>query len=200
MANIIDTSFFVEDIEIPNVAQAPIRAKLENSIKLYEKEVLISLLGYPMWKDLFASGYVDGDASKWDKLVNGEEFSFELNGRTVTTYWEGLKGLEKKSLIAYYVYFMHRRKEASYMSGIGTEVKADTENSTMDDLHAKLVYVWNEFIKMYGDVCGDMDGFILNPQHENGEPSAYNYLLAKSSDFTNWRFTVMGGEINRFGI
>lgn len=198
MANIIDTSFFVGDIEIPNVAQAPIRAKLENSIKLYEKEVLISLLGYPMWKDLQAN--IASPSGIWDKLINGEEFSFTFNGETITTYWEGLKGLEKKSLIAYYVYFMHRRKEASYMAGVGTEVKADTENSTMDDLHTKLVYVWNEFIKMYGDVCGDMDGFVSNPQHENMEPSAYNYILAKAADFTNWKFQPFGGEINRFGI
>lgn len=199
MANIIDTSYFVEDIELPNVAQPVIATKVTNSIKTYEKEVLISLLGYPMYKDLLVN--IAAVSGKWYALINGEEFTFTLNGQTITAYWEGLKGFEKKSLIAYYVYFMHRRKEASYMAGVGTEVKADTENSSMDDLHAKLVFIWNEFVRMYGDSCVNEDAVNADGYtHENAEPSAYNYLLAKKLDFTNWKFERQGGEINMFDI
>lgn len=200
MANIIDTSYFVEDIELPNVGQPEITQKVTNSIKTYEKEVLIDLLGYPLYKELTGAVYVDGDASKWDKLVNGEEFSFVVNGLTITTKWEGLKGFEKKSLIAYFVYFMHRRKEATYMAGVGTENKADTENSSMDDLHPKLTYIWNEFLKMYGDGYFNHGAAVADGTHENEDPSAFNYLLAKKSDFTNWRFVCQGDELNRFGI
>jgi len=191
MANIIDTSFFVDDIELPNVNQAPIKAGVEKSIALYEKEVLISLFGYSMYKDFLAATPIAGD--KWDKLINGEEFTFTFEGEVVTRYWDGLKGFEKKSLIAYYVYFMHRRKEVSYMAGVGTEVEAETENSTKVSLYEKLVWIWNEFLLMYGDGCTE-------GQYDNAEPSAYNYLTTKAANFTNWKFESQGEELNTFGV
>lgn len=194
MANLIDATYFVGDIEIPNIAQAPVAADLLKSITLHEKEVLIDLLGYTLYKELqvaIALPYTAGD--KWGKLINGEEFSFELDGETINTKWDGLKGFEKKSLIAYNIYFYHRRKRASYMSGSKTEVEAESENSVKTSLSEKLIYIWNEFENMYGDSC-------VEGQHDNDAPSAYNYLLAKSDDFPNWKFTSQGGEINRFGI
>jgi hypothetical protein len=194
VANLIDTSFFIGDIEIPNSNQPPITVDLEHSIALYEKEVLISLLGYPMYKDLqaaIAAVPVSGD--KWYKLINGAEFTFEFDGETVTRYWEGLKGFSKRSLIAYYIYFMHRRKKASYMAGLGAEVESKNENSEPTSLPEKLQYIWNEFVEMYGDSC-------IEDEHENDAPSAYNYLLANVADFANWEFTSQGGEINRLGI
>lgn len=199
MANIIDTSYFVGDIEVPNSNQPEIEMDLNNSINLYEKEVLIMLLGYSLYKELRAHTIVPGD--KFDKLVNGEEFSFTFNGVTVENKWDGLKGENKKSLIAYYVYFMHRRKRASYNAGVGQEVEPKTENSQKGSLYTKLVEVWNEFIKMYGDVCYASEPYFINYYvHENDLPSAYNYLVAKRSDFSNWRFTSQEGEINRYGI
>ena len=191
MANIIDTSYFVDDIELPNVNQAPIKAGVEKSIALYEKEVLISLFGYSMYKDFLAATPVAGD--KWYKLINGEEFSFAFEGETVTRYWDGLLGADKKSLVAYYIYFMHRRKEVSYMAGVGTEVEAETENSTKVSLYEKLVWIWNEFLLMYGDGCTE-------GQYNNAEPSAYNYLTTKAANFTNWKFESQGEELNTFGV
>jgi hypothetical protein len=193
MANVIDTSYFVGDIEIPNIAQPEISTDVTNSIKVFEKEVLIALLGYPMWKDLQAALASPVSGDKWDKLLNGGEFTFSFEGEIKTRYWEGLKGLEKKSLIAYFVYFMHRRKRATYMSGVNTEVEADSENSTRTTPIDRLIYVWNEFLDMYGDSCSE-------GQHENDAPSAYNYILAKTADFPNWEFKSQGRKINRFGI
>lgn len=191
MANLIDISFFVEDIEVPNAAaQAEIKATLEASIVQYEKEVLIDLLGYKLYKELIAHTIVSGD--KFDKLVNGEEFTFTFDGEIIETKWEGLKGFSKKSLIAYFVYFMHRKKHQSYNAGVSVEVEADTDNSSKASLYLHLVDIWNEFVYLYGDGCND--------EHDNADPSAYNYLLAKASDFTNWKFTSQEGEVNRLGI
>jgi len=201
MANLIDATYFVDDIEVPNVAQAPVAADLLKSITVYEKEVLIDLLGYALYTDLQAAialPYTTGD--KWDKLINGDEFSFTLNGETISVKWEGLLGFQKKSLIAYYVYFLHRRKRASYMSGSKTEVEADAENSVNVQLHDKLTYIWNEFVKLYGDECVEGQRANTSYYHNSVEPSAYNYLLAKRADFPTWVFTGQGGEINRFGI
>ncbi len=190
MATLIDTTYFVEEIEVPNANQAENKVPLEKSIAQYQKEVLISLLGYPLYKELIAHTVVSGD--KFDKLINGEDFEFEFEGETISTRWEGLLGFQKKSLIAYYVYFMHRKKKQSYNSGIDVEVEADTENSSKASLYLKLVDIWNEFVLMYGDGCDD--------QHDNADASAYNYLLAKTADFPTWKFTSQEGEVNRLGI
>lgn len=201
MANLIDITYFVEDIEIPNVGRPEIAATITASITQYEREVLIDLLGYSLYNDLQAAialPYASGD--KWDKLINGEDFSYTLNGETINVRWEGLKGLNKKSLVAYYVYFFHRRKRASYMAGSDAEVQAKAENSENVPLFEKLTYIWNEFIVMYGDECveGQRDNSYY--YHNNFVPSAYNYLLAKKVDFPTWVFTSQGGELNRWGI
>lgn len=200
MANIINASYFVGDIEIPNTAQDEIDADVLNSINLYEREVLIALLGYPLYKELqtWLTTPLVGD--KFDKLVNGEEFSFVLDGETVTVQWDGLKGFEMKSLVAYYVYFMHRRKRSSYNAGVGIEVEADTDNSKPSSLYIKLIDVWNEFVLMYGGDCFPGDITLDLYEHTDSMASAYNYLLAKKADFPNWIFTSQGGELNKFGI
>jgi hypothetical protein len=166
-----------------------------------------------MYKELQTIVVVPGD--KWDKLINGEEFSFTPAGSPeVTTKWEGLKGKDKKSLIAYYIYFMHRRKRASYNAGVNIEVEAKTDNSIQASLYTKLTETWNEFIAMYGivDCWNSYHHFIYavpadpaNYQYPysywNEYPaSALNYLIAKQADFPDWRFTSEGGEINRYGL
>lgn len=191
MATIISPSIFAGEIEIPNVSQAEIEADVQDSINRYEKEVLIKLLGYPLYKELIAAVPVSGD--KWDKLINGDEFSFVLNSVTVETKWEGLN-----QLIAYYVYFKHRQKRASYEAGVGVEVEANTENSTKTSVYHKLVEIWNRFIDVYGP-CGVVM-YYVPVYYVNDLPSAYNYLLTKKADFTTWLYADMGGHLNRFGI
>lgn len=190
MANLIDTSYFVDEIEIANTNQEEVLASVTASIVQYEKEVLIDLLGYELYKELIAHTVIAGD--KFDKLINGEEFSFSYNGKTVTRKWEGLKGFAKKSLIAYYVYYMHRKKHQSYNDGLSVEVEPDTENSSKASLYLHLVDVWNEFVFMYGDGWDD--------SHCNSDPSAYNYLLTKTTDFPTWEFKSQWGEVNRLGL
>lgn len=199
MANLIDATYFEGEIEIPNTNQPEVETDLNNSIVRWEREVLIQLLGYTLYTELMAAvalPYIAGD--KWDKLINGEDFTFELNGQTVTTKWEGLLGFEKKSLIAYYVYFMHRRRRATY-TAVGNEVQSKTDNSEKVSAYHKMVEVWNEFIAMYGNVCS-VGASQNSYYHEDVLPSAYNYLLAKKTDFPNWIYTDMGGRLNKMGI
>ena len=152
MANLIDASYFIGEIEIPNLNQEAVATDLLHSITLYEKEVLTDLLGYAMYKDLKAAMLVDPLEDKWDKLINGEEFSYTPSGSAeVVAKWEGLKGLDKKSLVAYYIYFEHRNKRSSYNAGVGIEVEAATDNSKPSSLYVKLTEVWNDFINMYGN-------------------------------------------------
>lgn len=200
MANLIDTTYFIGDIEIPNVSQTEIKADVNNSIVNYEKEVLIALLGYNLYKDLLAAILAPVSGDKWDKLINGEEFTFTVNGVTKTRKWEGLKGLNKKSVIAYYIFYLHQQKRQTYSAGVGGEVSAATENSVKVDYTTRMVRIWNEFISMYGDNCSFSNDYLSSIQHDDAYPSAYNYLLAKKADFPTWEFESQGGDINIFGI
>jgi len=210
MANLIDATYFIGEIEIANANQGEISADLLHSITLYEKEVLTDLLGYAMYKDMqaaIAAAPAIPLEAKWVALIEGEEFTYTpSNGVAVVTKWEGLKGANKKSLVAYYIYFRHRTKRQSYNAGVGIEVEAATENAINSSLYVKLTEVWNEFIAMYGTDCGDYqvptDPTLYSYYYYEGEfiASAYNYLLSKQADFPNWKYKSQGGEINRFGL
>ena len=174
MANLIDATYFIGEIEIPNLNQPEVATDMLHSITLYEKEVLTDLLGYAMWKDLQAAIAAPVVGDKWDKLINGEEFTYTpSNGVAITTMWEGLKGADKKSLIAYFVYFKHREKRSSYNAGVGIEVEAKTDNSIQSSLYVKLVDIWNEFLAMYG--ITDCDYVASSEEVVSAYPTGLNY-------------------------
>ena len=195
MANIIDYTYFINEVSIPIKSQAALNGAITDSIDLYEEEILKLLLGYKLWKEMKAAY----DASvatipvalptKWANFINGAEFEFEFNGETITDKWIGLKNTSKRSLIANYVYFFHRRNNVSQNSGVG-ETVSTTENSKVINPMAKLHDAWNKMIDLYGetDYCGTDNTTYI---HWNDKPSAYNFLLANIADYPDWKFTQL---------
>lgn len=189
MANIIDYTYFINEISIPIQSRAELNEAITNSITLYENEVLKLLLGYKLWKEMKAaydaSVLTESPVSlpeKWDRIINGVEFEYTVNGKTILDKWIGLKNASKISLIANYVYFFHRRENVSQNSGIG-ETIASAENSTIVSPYAKCVNSWNKMVDMYGEL--DCYG---NPLPL---PSAYNFLTANIADYPDWKFTQL---------
>jgi hypothetical protein len=188
MANIIDYTYFINEISIPIKSTAALNGAINDSISLYEDEVLKLLLGYKLWKEMKAAY----DASvatvstplptKWDRFINGAEFDYTIDGETYTDKWVGLKNASKTSLIANYVYFFHRRNNVSQNSGIG-ETVSKAENSVIINPYVKCVIAWNKMIDMYGE----LDCFGTTEPL----PSAYNFLTANSSDYPDWKFTKL---------
>lgn len=203
----IDSTYFVRDINVPfNNASASDAAysKLLDSISRYENEVLKSLLGYTLWKELLDDLNESGvpQTQKWIDFVNGAEFSFELDGQTVSTKWNGIVNSDKVSLLSYYVYFKHRFYGQTSYSGIG-ETKAKGENSTVADGSYKITGAWNNMINLYGQVPYEYTDKIFfqdsdNYVHYNDDPSAYNFLLANISDYSGWAFTPLKKKHNYF--
>lgn len=193
MANIIDYTYFINEVSIPIQSRDELNGAITSSISLYEDEILKLLLGYKTWKEMKAAY----DASvattdpvplitKWENLINGAEFSFEFNGVTIDTKWEGFKNTSKKSLIANYVYFFHRRNNVSQNSGVG-ETLSVVENSKIINPMAKLHNAWNKMIDMYGEaIINGTDNTSYDYYNEN--PSAYNFLLTNISDYPDWKF------------
>lgn len=220
----IDTTYFVRDINIPISSTSGLNGGINDSINLYEDEVLKLLLGYKLWSLMKAAiaaydlAKADYDSAlliynpetdpplvipvldaRFDRLINGAEFSFELYGTTIETKWNGFKNTSKRSLIANYVYFMHRQNNDSQYTGIG-ETKAKGENSIPVSPRQKMVTAWNGFVEMYGEANSYMLSYDNSTyQHENENPSAYNFMLANLTDYPEWRFTPQQ-QINIWGL
>jgi hypothetical protein len=194
MSNLIDTSYFVREVNIPISSTAALNGNINDSIALYEPEVLKQLLGYKLWKEMQAAY----DASVlitdpvalpqiYADLINGAEFSFEFNGVTIEEKWIGLKNASKVSLIANYVYYWHRRNNVSQFNGIGQTV-SKAENSTVVSPRYAMKAAWNKFVDLYGETgyCyADNTTYVV----WNDYPSAYNFLLANLVDYPDWKFT-----------
>jgi len=211
--SLIDTSYFINEINVPLTGNATLDSTFNNALTKYEPEVLKKLLGYPLYKEMTeaiaadalgegAEGYV-ALPQKWSDFINGAEFTFDLNGQTITEYWNGLANTSKESLIAYYVYYKHRTNSESKYTGVA-EVSGQSENSKKVSPLNKLVRVHSLFLYLYGKIPAYAYRYfssypVSGYQHYTDQPSAYNFLLANSENYAAWRFTPIG-NVNAFGI
>lgn len=210
--SLVDYTYFVRDINVPINAASTSDAnyvKITDSINKYENEVLKSLLGYTLWKEMttaYAASIAETPValpSKWDEFINGAEFEFEYDGQTISTKWEGLKNSDKVSLIAYYVYYCHRINNQTNYTGIG-ETQAKGENSVAANGSYKIVNAWNKMVDLYGYIpypyCKSKNFFyeVDNYVHYNDYPSAYNFLLANKASYTGWVFAPKPKKHNYF--
>ena len=203
MANLIDDTYFVRDINVPVGSTEELKAPLNAAIGRYEPEYLKKLLGYTLWKAVQAE--IDAATyTNYGDLVNGAEFSFEYCGQTITTKWEGLVNAEKISPIANYTYYKNRENVESFNSGLG-ERRGKGENSVAHSARVKMTTAWRELVKMHGEqdrYYKKYRDFFLdntNYEHFNAEPSAFNFLLANLTDYPEWVFTPLWFN-NAFGI
>lgn len=183
MANLIDKTYFVGDINLPPQALDGDYATIDGYISKYEKEVLLKLLGYDLYKELKAEIDADSYSEKWDKFVNGAEYKVD----DYTVKWNGLINDEKVSLIAYYIYFNFVRDNISDTTIIG-EVLSVGENSQRVTPADKMANAYNSFVDLYGRLS---DGAY--------HPSAYRFLTEHEDDYDLWLFTPVN-KINTFGI
>jgi hypothetical protein len=192
----IDSTYFVGEINIPNAAT---ESSLTQAIPQYEKEILIMLLGYPLYKLLMADCTLSVPASQiYKDLVNGVEFDLIYNGETITLKWEGLG-----PLIAYYVFFKYLERDVTrlYPSGVGQANGNDWNRvSPMN----KLCYIWDRMRELYGKLPIELKpnttikGSLFTHSYDS-DPSALNFLYTKIIDYPDWIFTPQW-NINAFNI
>ena len=199
MANLIDSTYFKGDILLTN--KTDLATDISEAIARYEKEILISLLGYKTYKQLVATPTVE----PYKSLIEGAEFELTFDGITQLLKWNGLKNSDKESLIAFYTYYKYQERNFVKPSAIGT-VKAKAENSETVTPVWKMVNAWNEMIKLYGEFdnlwFAQSCTTIIQPDGGlvfNNEPSAFNYLSANVELFPDWIFTPLR-PINPFMI
>lgn len=187
--SLIDSTYFIGEILITNKTQ--LATEITDVISRYEKEILISLLGYKTYKAMIAAPAVE----PYKSLIEGAEFEMTFDGITQLQKWIGFKNTDKKSLVAYYVYYKYQERIFSNPSGIGN-IKQKAENADTTTPIYKMVNAWNNMIDLYGYVpCENMiqpDGTIYN-----NSASAFNYLSVNIDLFPDWIFTPLK-PINSF--
>ncbi len=185
MLNLIDQSFFIRGINIPNLpatGTSPILADFLTYIVMYEKECLKKILGSVLYK-LFISHPTD---QRMIDLKNGVEYT-DLCGQVRD--WQGLIHDTNQSLIANYIYFYYQESKAALTTGVATKV-SKSEAGTSISPAEKMCNAWNWF----SDEVFDMTDFLWQ-QKSNGVRVYPEYTI---KDFSNARDTAR--TINVFSI
>lgn len=197
----IDSTYFTGEI---NISQASTLAPLTQAITQYEKEILISLLGYKLYSLLIAD-LSEGvpQTQIYKDLVDGAEFTHEINGEEILLKWEGLKNTSLQSLIAYYVYYMYVERGITSLTGTGISLPPKGKDWERVSPVNKLCDVWERMRQLYGKIPIDYKSYGRVIADELGvfncDPSAYNFLLTNVDDYPDWIFTPIW-NINVFGI
>ncbi len=179
----IDNTYFIRGIELPGTAIDGDREDLTPYITQYEKEVLINLLGYPLYKDFIANPGND----RWVNLIIGKEYEVDYLSGTTTVKWNGLVNTEKLSFIAYYIYYFYMKFHVSNTSRTGESI-SEKENAKSISPSDKMVPAWNNYVELYGCISD----LIINP-------TAYNFLKKFEDDYDGWLFTPTK-KINTFSL
>ncbi len=125
MPNLVDTTFFVGDITIPNTHKAEVAENLNLFIGRRENELMLKLLGKELY-DLYKANPTDPRfVAINDKLV------YIIDG-------------QKYSPIAYYVYWWWMKDKASWTSGVGN-IRANSNVAVEVSPAIKMVHAWNTF-------------------------------------------------------
>jgi len=160
---LIDRTYFIGEINIPNTNQPAVQENIDYLIKKREPELLTQLFGYEMYKAFTTGLAAPTPEQRWLDLRDGVDYT-DTDG--LSRRWMGLVTKEaadpKQSLIANYVYYWFTRKEATQSSGVG-EVVTKTENSKRVSPISKQVRAWNEMVNWIWEL--------------------YDYLEAKEADY-----------------
>jgi hypothetical protein len=145
---LIDRTYFIGELNIPNTEKATVASQVDYFIEKYEREFLQKALGYSLYKSFTDGLLQDPVLPKWTQLLEGVEYT-SLNGRV--NYWNGLVSqplsvINKKSPIAGYVYYWFMRNNFTQTAAMG-EVKGTAENAINVSPGMKMEKAWNDVVK-----------------------------------------------------
>lgn len=194
MANLITADYFIREVNLPGNVLSGTLANITPYIEQYEREVLIDLLGYPLYKSLLvgiAAGSPDYGSVRWKRLITGHEYDITYQGVDTQVKWNGLINDEKRSLLAYFIFYYYLKDHTTFTSNRG-ELAGLSENAVPFNPAQRLVKSWNLGRDLYGKTVDDL----VNP-------TAYNFLYNFKDDETNgydgWIFTPID-HLNTFSL
>lgn len=84
---LIDRTYFVGELNIPNTSQAAIGSQADLFIEQYEDQLLTEVLGYSFYKSFKAGMQEVPVAQKWTDIIEGVEYT-DINSKV--RFWKGL--------------------------------------------------------------------------------------------------------------
>lgn len=215
MENQIDITYFKGLISIPNLNKDDGDDFNTTYINNFQKEYFINVLGYGMFKD-FETALAGSPAAKWTALLNGADYTVDINGITKTTRWNGFKNTKKVSPISDYIYFYWLRDNYAQLTGTGVAI-SNKENATNYPNKTKSINAWNRHVNLSGNIKDYIykSSYYNFEKYENSkylgddlnfiddsvklDESLFMYLYHNRTDFTNWIFTN-NEKINALGL
>lgn len=142
MSNIIDYTFFIGKINLPQVGNTDGCDSVEAFITTYEPEYLKLALGYDLWK-AFSDGIAGSGVAdqRWVDLLQGKDFVY--SGKNYK--WEGFEN--KPSPISQYIYYQIQQDVAIDTTLIGQSTAA-AENATRVNPVSKMIQAWNDMVQL----------------------------------------------------
>lgn len=134
--SLIDAGFFIRDISVPNTSNPAILERLNAFIEKYEKECLVTLMGYELY-ELFIVNY---NEPRMSEIIGGGLYT--VNG--VQYKWQGLVYDINNSLLAYYVYYYFQSSSATQTLGVSTST-IKTESGVSVSPADKMMEAWNNY-------------------------------------------------------
>lgn len=160
MDSLIDTSYFIGDINIAQLGQRAVINRVEQYIAKYEAAYLLKVLGYAFSK-LFNEGRdVAEPEERWYKLINGDEYT---NEQDITSKWEGFTNDALISPIANYVYYWYTRDNASQTTASGEKSDSIKESVNVGPA-MKQMRAWNEMVRLNRELYS----FLINKKDDAG--------------------------------
>jgi len=192
---LIDYTYFINDIDIPGNDSGVI----DTLVNRYENKVIYDLFGYELGALIIAYNINTPTASEQRirDIVEGKEYTvskeclnneyYAPNATNIKVKWNGLINSEKKSLLAYWVFYWWTREVESHQSSIGG-FSPSVENSNYASLGKKAAAAWHNMLELYG-YC----------DQSKIEPSCYNFMYEFMDTYPEWVFKPKE-SINMFGI
>ena len=139
---LIDSSYFVGEINIAQLGQIDVQEQVDSFIAKYHFRYLRNVLGYAFSK-LFEDGYNPANDDRWKKIVDGDDYT---DAKEVTRHWAGLIDSDLPySPIANYVYYFYNTDLQS-VSTISGEQEMKHQGAMNTAAAQKLSRAWNEMV------------------------------------------------------
>ena len=186
--SLIDSDYFVNEIALPEGKYAVIQA----FINRYEDQAIFDLFGYELGTLVIAYN-ITTSPQRIKDIVEGKEYTissdafYKPSGGDTIIKWKGLVNTEKKSLLAYWIYYWWCREHESFATNVGG-AKSKLENANNVGFGEKAAYAWHEMLKLYGQI-----------NQPEIIPSCFNFMNEFQTTYPEWVFAPKG-NINRLGI
>lgn len=171
---------------------------LSHFINKYERELLINCLNVTLYNEL-QQALVDlpNADQKYINLIEGTTYIKD----DITYIWDGLRGFEQDSLVAFFVFCRYMEVNESYYSTTGV-ISSNASNSVAFDPTRKYIDAWYSFLNKYQNeheensysyIVDGNTGFVCGIDYytedkENLLVTLEQYLKDHESDFEGYQF------------